>query len=151
MRTTLLVPAALVSAALLLAGCSDSASSSADSGDPGSSSSAPATSGSGDTGGTGDSATSDAPTTATGTTVDITIKGDQVTPNGKRVKAKAGQPVTLRIEADRGGELHVHSSPEQEIEFGSGRSTKKLVVDQPGIVDVEDHALERVVVQLEVG
>ena len=148
MRTTLLVPAALVSAALLLAGCSDSASSSADSGDPGSSSSAPATSGSG---GNGDSATSDAPTTATGTTVDITIKGDQVTPNGKRVKAKAGQPVTLRIEADRGGELHVHSSPEQEIEFGSGRSTKKLVVEQPGIVDVEDHALERVVVQLEVG
>jgi len=86
----------------------------------------------------------------TGTTVHITIKGGTVTPHGDRVKAKVGQPVTLHIDADTAGEIHVHSSPEQEIRFDKGTSTKKLTIDQPGIVDVEDHALEQVIVQLEV-
>ena len=85
-----------------------------------------------------------------GTTIDITIKGGKVTPHGDRVKAKVGQPVTLNIDADTSGEIHVHSSPEQEIEFEKGTSTKKVTIDQPGIVDVEDHALEQVIVQLEV-
>lgn len=86
----------------------------------------------------------------TGTAVDITIKNGKVTPHGDRVKAKVGQPVTLHIDADTAGEIHVHSSPEQEIKFDKGTSTKKLTIDQPGIVDVEDHALEQVIVQLEV-
>ena len=85
-----------------------------------------------------------------GTTVDITIKGGKVTPNGERVKATVGEPVTLRIDADGPGEIHVHSTPEQELEFDKGTSTKTLTIDQPGIVDVEDHALEQVIVQLEV-
>jgi hypothetical protein len=85
-----------------------------------------------------------------GTTIDITIKGGKVTPHGDRVKAKVGQPVTLNIDADTSGEIHVHSSPEQEIAFDKGTSTKKLTIEQPGIVDVEDHALEQVIVQLEV-
>ena len=85
-----------------------------------------------------------------GTTVDVTIKDGKVTPNGDRVKAKVGEPVTLRIDADTAGEIHVHSTPEQEIEFDKGTSTRKLTIDKPGIVDVEDHALEQVIVQLEV-
>ena len=88
--------------------------------------------------------------TGKGTTIDITIKNGKVTPHGDRVKAKVGQPVTLHISADTSGEIHVHSSPEQEIAFDKGTSTKKLTIDQPGIVDVEDHALEQVIVQLEV-
>ena len=44
----------------------------------------------------------------------------------------------------------MHSSPEQEIAFKAGTSTKKVTIDRPGIVDVEDHALEQVIVQLEV-
>ena len=87
---------------------------------------------------------------ASGTTVDITIKGGKVTPNGERVKAEIGAPVTLKIDADTAGEIHVHSTPEQEIEFEKGTSTHRLTIDQPGIVDVEDHALEQVIVQLEV-
>ena len=85
-----------------------------------------------------------------GTTVDITIKAGKVTPNGERVKATVGTPVTLHIDADKPGELHVHSSPEQEIAFEAGTSTKKVTIDRPGIVDVEDHELEQVIVQLEV-
>src|SRR4051812_29075676 len=84
------------------------------------------------------------------TSIDITIKGGKVTPNGDRVKAKVGKPITLHIDADQAGEIHVHSTPEQEVPFPQGKSTKKLTITKPGIIDVEDHALNQVNVQLEV-
>ena len=84
------------------------------------------------------------------TTIDITIKGGKVTPSGERVQVGLGKPITLKIDADTSGEIHVHSSPEQEIPFDQGSSTKKLTIQQPGIVDVEDHALNQVIVQLQV-
>jgi hypothetical protein len=90
-------------------------------------------------------------TSGTGTSVHIVIKDGKVTPNGDRVKAHVDAPITLHIEADTSGELHVHSSPEQQIEFEKGTSTRTLTIKQPGIVDVEDHALEQVIVQLQVG
>ena len=55
-----------------------------------------------------------------GTTVDITIKNGKVTPHGDRVKAEVGKPVTLKIDADVSGEIHVHSTPEQQIKFDKG-------------------------------
>ena len=85
-----------------------------------------------------------------GTTIDITFSGDSVTPDGVRKKVRAGKPVVLRIEADQAGELHVHSSPEQQIAYPAGTSRKKLTIEQPGLVDVESHDLDRLVVQLEV-
>ena len=85
-----------------------------------------------------------------GTTIDITFNGDSVTPDGVRKKVKAGKPVTLRIKADSAGELHVHSSPEQEIAYPAGTSRKRLTIEQPGLVDVESHHLHKLVVQLEV-
>jgi hypothetical protein len=128
MRTKLAIPAVLVAATLAVGGCST------DSG--------PDTSGSG--------GTSSSSPSGSGTTIDITIKNGTVTPDGDRVKAGVGDPVTLKIDADTAGEIHVHSSPEQEIEFPQGTSTKKLTIDQPGIVDVEDHKLDQVIVQLQV-
>lgn len=89
------------------------------------------------------------PSQAAGTSIDITIKNGKVTPNGERVKVSVGKPVTLRIDADTSGEIHVHSTPEQEIEFPEGSSTKQLTISKPGIVDVEDHALDQVIVQLQ--
>ena len=86
-----------------------------------------------------------------GTSVHIVIKDGKVTPNGDRVTADVDTPITLHIEADTSGELHVHSTPEQEIAFDKGTSTKTLMIKQPGIVDVEDHELEQVIVQLQVG
>jgi ribosomal protein L15 len=99
-------------------------------------------SGSGGSGGSGN--------TGKSTTIDITIKGDNVTPHGDRVKAKVNTPITLKIKADKAGQIHVHSTPEQHIDFPKGESTKKLTIKQPGIVDVEDHALDKVIVQLQV-
>jgi hypothetical protein len=83
-------------------------------------------------------------------TIDITIKDRNVKPSGSKVEVKAGTPIHLRIDSDMDGELHVHSSPEQEIEFRSGTTEKTLTIKQPGVVDVEIHQLDKVVVQLEV-
>ena len=71
-------------------------------------------------------------------------------PNGVEKKVKAGKPITLHIVADKPGELHVHSSPEQEIEYAAGTSDKKLKIDRPGIVEVESHTLDKLIVVLEV-
>jgi hypothetical protein len=90
-----------------------------------------------------------APTTPV--SIKVTIEGDTVTPNGERVKVAVGQPVELHVTADAPGEIHVHSDPEQELEYDAGTSTVEIEpIDQPGVVDVESHALEQVIVQLEV-
>ena len=83
--------------------------------------------------------------------IDVTIKGDSVTPNGERVDVAVGQPIRLNVTADEAGEIHVHSDPEQQLEYGAGDTTVTIDgIDAPGTVDVESHALEKVIVQLEV-
>ncbi len=88
----------------------------------------------------------------TGTkTIAITFDGDTVTPNGERVDVSVGQKIELDVTADAPGEIHVHSNPEQELEYDKGSTTLTLdPIDQPGVVDVESHALEQTIVQLEV-
>ena len=83
--------------------------------------------------------------------IDVTFSGDNVTPNGDRVQVSTGQQIELKVTADAPGEIHVHSSPEQELEYAKGTSTVDLKpIDKPGIVEVESHALDKVIVQLEV-
>jgi hypothetical protein len=82
--------------------------------------------------------------------IEVTFRGDSVTPSGDRVEVHAGAPVELVVTADRPGEIHVHSSPEQELEYDAGTTTLQLTIDQPGVVDVESHDLEKTIVQLEV-
>jgi hypothetical protein len=83
-------------------------------------------------------------------TIDITFEGDTVDPSGERVEVEVGQQIELVVKADAGGEIHVHSTPEQEFEYGEGTTTLPLTIDKPGLVDVESHDLEQVIVQLEV-
>jgi len=94
----------------------------------------------------------DAPVSDAGTieTIDITFEAGSVTPNGERIEVAAGQPVDLVVKADEPGEIHVHSEPEQQFAYAAGTTTIKLVIDQPGVVEVESHDLEQVIVQLEV-
>ena len=81
----------------------------------------------------------------------ITFDGDTVTPNGERVDVAVGQKIELDVTADSAGEIHVHSNPEQELEYDEGSTTLTLdPIDQPGVVDVESHDLEQTIVQLEV-
>ncbi len=91
----------------------------------------------------------DAPRTPV--TIEVTFDGDSVTPNGERVDVAVGQPVVLEVTADEAGEIHVHSDPEQELEYAAGTTTLELdPIDKPGVVDVESHDLEATIVQLEV-
>ena len=82
--------------------------------------------------------------------IGVTIGAEAVSPHGDRVTVKRNQPVVLEIDAVAAGELHVHSSPEKEISFPAGKSHAQFTIDKPGVVDVEDHGLDKLIVQLEV-
>lgn len=90
------------------------------------------------------------PATEAPNTIAISITGDQVDPSGETVEVPLGETVTLVITADRPGELHIHSTPEQELAFEAGTSSHELDFDQPGVVAIEDHDLDKVIVNLEV-
>jgi hypothetical protein len=88
---------------------------------------------------------------ATPVPIEVIFEGDTVTPNGERVEVETGQPVELNITADAPGEIHVHGDPEQTLDYDEGTSTLEIEpIDQPGVVDVESHELDVVIVQLEV-
>jgi hypothetical protein len=99
-----------------------------------------------------DPPTSSQGATADGDSVAITIKreGDEFTPNGERVELAVDQTLVLTIDADEAGELHVHSTPEQEIQYDAGTSEHELTIDRPGVVEVESHEPPLVLLQLEV-
>ena len=142
MRTPLTRLLLTLTTALTLAACSAEETPAADAPAPSaSSSSTPST--------TSESSPAGEPT-ADGTVIEITIHDDSIEPNGERVEVPLGEPVTFDITADRDGELHVHSTPEEEIAFQQGDSETELTFDKPGVVDVEDHETGDVIVQLQV-
>jgi hypothetical protein len=85
-----------------------------------------------------------------GTVVRIDVTADSVTPSGTQVDAKAGQPVTFVITATAPGEIHVHSTPEHMITYKAGTSAATLTFKTPGVIDVESHTLDKLIVQLQV-
>lgn len=104
--------------------------------------------------GQGSSETTEAPSAQpsepAGPVVEVTIDGENVSPKGDRIDAKVGEPITFVVTSDRTGGLHVHSSPEQSPEFKVGTTTISVTVDKPGLVDVEEHESNALIVQLEV-
>jgi hypothetical protein len=95
---------------------------------------------------------SDSGSTSTGggAAVTVTRQGDSFTPNGERVELGVDQTLVLTIESDEAGELHVHSTPEQEIAYDAGTSEHEIVIDRPGVVEVESHEPDVILLQLEV-
>ena len=149
MRRTRTALATTIAAALLLGGCgTDETAPEADQ-DPSPSATSTPTDEATESSPAGDGEESKKPRPQ-GPFADLTFKGDSVSPNGERVDLGVGEKLTLRIDSDRPGELHVHSTPEQEIAFPAGRSERSLVIDQPGVVDVEEHDSGKVLLQLEV-
>lgn len=84
------------------------------------------------------------------TVVEIELSGGEVTPNGDRIEVGAGDPIDLQVTADEPGALHLHTDPEQELSFDEGTETFGIQIDRPGVVVVESHELDQVIVQLEV-
>lgn len=80
----------------------------------------------------------------------VTREDGQLTPNGERVELGVDQTLVLTVTADEAGELHVHSTPEQEIAYEEGTSEHEITIDRPGVVEVESHEPDVVVLQLEV-
>ncbi len=99
----------------------------------------------------GDDSSSSSGTSDQPKVIEVTFDGDSVTPNGDRVEVQHGQPIELKVTADVAGEIHVHSDPEQELEYDKGTSTVEIKpIDAPGVIDVESHTLDKTIVQLEV-
>jgi uncharacterized protein YcfL len=142
MRTPRILIAAVALSSLILAGCSDAEPQTIDQ--------SPSAAASDEASQPAEPETEESSPEPKGTVVEITIDGDSVEPNGARVEAHVGEPITLQITSDREGELHVHSTPEQEIPFDNGTTEAELTIDRPGVVEVEDHHSGLVIVQLEV-
>lgn len=82
--------------------------------------------------------------------IELDLRGDQA-PAVERVEVPTGEEVEIVVTADEPGELHVHSQSEQVLEYDAGTTELTLTIDQPGVVDVERHEPEALVLQLEVG
>jgi hypothetical protein len=81
----------------------------------------------------------------------ITFQGSDITPNGAKIDVEVGQPLEFDVTADKPGEIHVHSSPEeQEFEYkaGSGQTFTVKPIPAPGQVTVESHTLDKVLFTL---
>lgn len=88
----------------------------------------------------------------TGTkTIRVSFTGNDVTPNGDLVTVARGEPVKLEVTADTAGEIHVHSDPAKEYQYGVGTTSLSLgSFDVPGRIEIESHALDKTIVVLEV-
>lgn len=81
--------------------------------------------------------------------IELVFEGDQA-PQVERIQLGVGEAVELVVTSDQPGELHVHSSPEQTLAYGAGKTRLPLTIDRPGLVEVERHEPEALVLQLEV-
>ncbi|WP_300405765.1 hypothetical protein [Nocardioides sp.] len=152
-----LVPAALLTAVLALAGCAGAdeenagpteTASDSSTAEPTPSSSAPAQTADPEPDAT--PTPKPTPTEQPAPELEITVAGDQVSPNAVELELGIGETLLLRFDADRPGELHVHSKPEQYVDFTAGTSTHELVVTTPGTVEIEEHDSGSVVALVEV-
>lgn len=80
----------------------------------------------------------------------VTRKDDTFTPNAERVDLGINQKLVLTITSDTAGQLHIHSTPEQTIDYAAGTTEDEIVINRPGVVEVESHEPDQIVLQLEV-
>ncbi|MEQ7845719.1 hypothetical protein [Nocardioides kribbensis] len=80
----------------------------------------------------------------------VVVDGAEITPNAQAISVGVGDPLSVSVEADRAGELHVHSKPEQYFPFQPGETSFELKVQTPGSVEVEDDDTSDLVALLEV-
>ena len=80
--------------------------------------------------------------------LEVEVEGDEVKPVAEQVDLAVGERLTITVESDRAGELHVHSDPEHSFEFGPGTEKFQLTIDTPGSVDIEEHESDALVARL---
>ena len=144
LRRTLV--AATATAVLVLAGCGDDDTDTSVEATPSSTPSSSPSESKKDEPKTSDETS--APPSVDEVEVDVSIVGDDVTPVAQEVDLAVGETLLLNITSDRAGELHVHSSPEQELPFEAGSSTVDVTIDKPGSVDIEEHESGQLLVRV---
>lgn len=83
--------------------------------------------------------------------ITVTFKGGTVSPIAEQVDVNVGQTVVLDITADTAGEIHVHSTPEQHVEYGVGHTQASLgSFTFPTQIEVESHSLNKTILILQV-
>ena len=80
--------------------------------------------------------------------LEVEVEGDEVKPVAEQVDLAVGERLTITVESDRAGELHVHSSPEQFADFEAGASELDFTFDKPGSVDIEEHESGALIVRV---
>lgn len=139
MRKTLTLVPALVLSLGVLAGCGGDEPTTTPTTTP-----TPTTSGT-----TPTETTTPTPTEDPGVVIQATIRGEDLDPNGERVEVPLGEPITIVVDADHAGELHVHSDPEQELAYQKGTTRLEIApITVPGIIEVEDHDADKLLVSL---
>jgi hypothetical protein len=82
--------------------------------------------------------------------IEVNVADGDVAPKGDRIEVPLGMPIQFTINSDAPGTLHVHSSPEQEVPYAVGETVKTIIINTPGVVQVEAHDPSQTVVQLQV-
>jgi hypothetical protein len=95
------------------------------------------------------STTSASPTSAAVDTliIGITVKGDQVTPNGEKLDVTKGQTVVLQVNSDTDDEIHAHTGGDGfELAVKAGKRTDgQFVAAQTGSFEIESHRLDKII------
>lgn len=84
--------------------------------------------------------------------VDVTIKGGEVTPTNEQLEAGLNAPIVFRVMSDVVDVLHVHSSPEHSFAIDSKSEIQQFQFTPtvPGRIDVELHDLGKTVATITV-
>ena len=90
------------------------------------------------------------PTSEEPTAIEITVEDGTITPKGDRIEAGVGEEVTFTVTSDAAGQVHVHSTPETSFSYEEGTTEETLTFERPGVVEVEAHDPDQLIVQLEV-
>jgi hypothetical protein len=84
-------------------------------------------------------------------TIDVDIKGGNVTPTNQQLQAGLKEQVIIRVNSDTADELHVHSTPEHKFNVeAKPMQVFQFTVDVPGKVDVELHKLNKTIATITV-
>ena len=84
-------------------------------------------------------------------TIEITFADGNVTPSGERVEVEVDQPIDLVVTADEAGRDPRALRPRAGARVRRGRGGRsRSQIDKPGVVEVESHDLDQIIVQLEV-
>ena len=79
--------------------------------------------------------------------IDVTLTGGVPSPNGTKIDVAVDQKIQISVTADAPGEIHVHSSPEEQefsYQAGADQIFDLKPIPAPGQVTVESHTLNKV-------